>query len=262
MRCISKYLFFCVGLLLPLVSLGQMLLTESLTNVIDTSRRLQGSIAPEVGFRTEKKEVFNLRNTANINIMVGKNRALTILNKLALSTYGREVHVSDGFVHIEYRNLLRPYIEVYPYSEAQWAGSRGMQVRAVAGVQIRFRIIQKEHLVWTSGAGFFYEYEHWDDPTLEVGPTHVETHHGKVQLFASFKLIATDHFSLITSGYYQGLLSKNFLRPRLALGVDLRYKLTTHFSLWGSYALFYDEVPPIAISKTYTTISSGVLITF
>ena len=112
---------------------AQMLLTEGLTNVIDTSRLIQGSIAPEIGFRTEKKEVFTLKNTANINIMVGQQRALTILNKLELNTYGREVQVSDGYIHVEYRNLLRPYIEIYPYTEAQWAGSRGMQIRGVLG---------------------------------------------------------------------------------------------------------------------------------
>lgn len=256
---------FCYTLLLFLVACsvqGQMLLTESLTMVIDTAKWIQGSIAPELGFRTEKKEIFNLKNTANLNLMVGKNRALTILNKLEFSTYGSEVHVSEGFVHIEYRNLLRPYIEVYPYLEAQWAGSRGMQIRAVGGVQLRLHLIQTKHLVWTSGAGFFYEYEKWRDDELPQTPRRAETHHAKVQLFASFKLLATDHIELITSGYYQGQLSRHFLSPRYAVGVDLKYKFTSHFALWGSYMFFYDQEPPIAISKPYTTLTSGVLISF
>lgn len=256
---------FCYTLLLLLGTFSagaQMLLTEGLTMVIDTSQWLQGSIAPELGFRTEKKEVFNLKNTANFNLMVGRNRALTILNKLELSTYGKEVHVSDGFVHVEYRNLLRPYIEYYPYTEAQWAGSRGMQIRAVAGLQLRLRLIQKKRLVWTTGAGFFYEYEKWRDDELPQPPKRAETHHGKVQLFASFKFLATDHIELVTSGYYQGRLTTKFLSPRYAVGVDLKYKFTTHFALWGSYAFFYDQDPPIAISKAFTTLTSGVLITF
>ena len=186
----------------------------------------------------------------------GTNRALTILTKLELSTYGKEIHVSDGFVHIEYRNLLRPYIELYPYAEAQWAGSRGMQIRAVAGTQLRLRLIQKKHLVWTSGAGFFYEYEKWEDDELPQLPRRAETHLAKGQLFV------TDHIELVTSGYYQGQLSQKFLSPRYAVGVDLKYKLTSHFALWGSYAFFYDQDPPIAISKAFTTLTSGVSITF
>ncbi len=258
----QKLFYTLLLLFLATLVQAQMLLTEGLTTVIDTSQWLQGSIAPELGFRTEKKEVFNLKNTANINLMVGKNRALTILNKLELSTYGKEVHVSDGYVHIEYRNLLRPYIELYPYAEAQWAGSRGMQIRAITGVQLRLRLIQKKHLVWTSGAGFFYEYEKWEDDELPQLPRRAETHLAKVQLFASFKFLATDHIELVTSGYYQGQLSRKFLSPRYAVGVDLKYKFTSHFALWGSYAFFYDQDPPIAISKAFTTLTSGVLITF
>lgn len=241
---------------------AQMLLTEGLTNVIDTSRLIQGSISPEIGFRTEKKEVFTLKNTANINIMVGHQRALTVLNKLELNTYGREVQVSDGYIHVEYRNLLRPYIEVYPYTEAQWAGSRGMQIRGVLGAQTRLRLIQKKHLVWTTGAGFFYEFEKWKDKTITDGKNEAETHNAKVQIFASFKIAVSEVIELITSGYYQGQLNNKFLVPRLAVGVDLRYKLTSHFALWGSYAFFYDQDPPIKISKPYTTLTSGLQIHF
>lgn len=257
-----KFCSLCFFFLLTLGLKAQMLLTESLTTVIDTTRRLQGSIAPEIGFRTEKKEVFNLKNTANINILVGSKRALTILNKVELSTYGREIHVSDGFVHLEYRNLLRPYIEIYPYTEAQWAGSRGMEIRAIGGAQVRLRLIQKKYLVWTTGAGFFYEYEKWYEPEFPQGSNSAETHKAKVQVFASFKLIITDAFELITSGYYQGQLNKDFRAPRLAVGVDLKYKLSTHFALWGSYAFFYDEKPPIPIAKPYTTLTSGLIISF
>ena len=241
---------------------AQMLLTEGLTNVIDTSRRIQGSIAPEIGFRTEKKEVFTLKNTANINIMVGRQRALTILNKLELNTYGRQLQVSDGYIHVEYRNLLRPYIEIYPYTEAQWAGSRGMQIRGILGAQTRLRLIQKEHLVWTTGAGFFYEFEKWEDKSITDGKNEALTHNAKVQIFASVRLALGQALELVTSGYYQGALNEKFLVPRVAVGVDLKYKLTSHFALWGSYAFFYDEDPPIKISKPYTTLTSGVQISF
>ena len=261
-RILSPRYHIILGTFLLLVAFttnayAQMLLTEGLTNVIDTSQRLQGSISPEIGFRTEKKEVFTLKNTANINITVGQQRALTILNKLELNTYGREVQVSDGYILVEYRNLLRPYIEVYPYTEAQWAGSRGMQIRGVLGAQTRLRLIQKKHLVWTTGAGFFYEFEKWKDKTITDGKNEAETH-----IFASFKIAVSEVIELITSGYYQGQLNNKFLVPRLAVGVDLKYKLTSHFALWGSYAFFYDQDPPIKISKPYTTLTSGLQIHF
>ena len=259
----THFFFLLLAVSLWVISAsGQMLLTEGLTNVVDTSRRIQGSIAPELGFRTEKKEVFTLKNTSNVNIMVGRKRALTILNKLELNTYGRAIQVSDGFVHVEYRNLVSPYIELYPYTEAQWAGSRGMQIRTIVGTQIRLRLIQSKHLVWTTGAGFFYEYEKWEDKEITEGRNRAETHKVKAQLFTSFKIAMGESFELITSGYYQGILNERFLLPRLAVGVDLKYKLTTHFALWGSYAFFYDKDPPIKISKVYTTLSSGLQISF
>ena len=261
-RLFRLILFVLAATGMPLQVCAQMLLTEGLTNVIDTSKRLQGSIAPELGFRTEKKEVFTLKNTANINIMLGRQRALTILNKLELNTYGRQVQVSDGYIHIEYRNLLRPYIEIYPYTEAQWAGTRGMQIRGIGGIQTRLRLIQKEHLVWTTGAGLFYEFEKWEDKTITDGKNAAMTHNAKLQLFASFRIAVLEVLELVTSGYYQGALNKKFFEPRVAVGVDLKYKLTSHFALWGSYAFFYDEAPPIKINKAYTTLTSGLQISF
>ncbi len=54
-RLFRLILFVLAATGMPLQVCAQMLLTEGLTNVIDTSKRLQGSIAPELGFRTEKK---------------------------------------------------------------------------------------------------------------------------------------------------------------------------------------------------------------
>ncbi len=262
----KRLLLLALATLLLTQVRAQLLLTESLTNRVDTTRRIQGSIAPEVGFRSEKENVFNLKNTANLNILVGRQRALTIINKLEISTYGRQVNVSDGFVHAEFRNLIRPNVEFYPFAQSQWAGSRGLVVRAAVGVQSRFRLVHTEMFDVTAGVGVFYEYERWNYAgavvPVEPGLPALNAHSGKAQFFAGFRFVITDKWSLVASGYYQGKMNRRFVRPRWAYGVDLRYQIDERFGLWGSYHFFYDAQPPVPIRKGYTMLSAGASISF
>ena len=105
---------------------AQMLFSENLTMNIDSTKTIQGSLQPNLDFKTEKENVLTVKNTANLNVLIKKSHIINFINKLEVSTYGRKVTVSGGYVHMEYRYLLDQAFEVYPYAESQWAESRGM----------------------------------------------------------------------------------------------------------------------------------------
>lgn len=89
-----------------------MLFSENLTMNIDSTKTIQGSLQPNLDFKTEKENVLTVKNTANLNVLIKKSHIINFINKLEVSTYGRKVTVSGGYVHMEYRYLLDQAFEV------------------------------------------------------------------------------------------------------------------------------------------------------
>ena len=126
-KTMKKLLYLLISVMLPSASIySQMLFSENMTMNIDSTKTIQGMISPMMEFKTEKENVLTLKNTANFNLLIGRNRVINVINKLELSTYGDKVTVSGGYIHGEFRYLLHRSFEVYPYIESQWAESRGM----------------------------------------------------------------------------------------------------------------------------------------
>ena len=112
-----------------------MLFSENMTMSIDSAKTLQGTITPSLNFQTEKENALTFKNSANINLLIHRDRVVNLLNKFEFSSYGKEVTLSGGYIHGEYRYLLDRAFEVYPYAESQWAGSRGMAFKFSSGLQ-------------------------------------------------------------------------------------------------------------------------------
>ena len=166
---IKKILLSLLVLLAHLPIYSQMLFSENLTMNIDSTKTIQGTLLPVLDFKTEQENILTLKNTANLNVLIKHKRVINLINKLEFSTYGKKITVSGGFVHVEYRYLLSPSIEIYPYAESQWAGSRGMEFKVSSGLQSRYQLINKEKVQLLVAAGLFYEFEKWK--TLLLMPT-------------------------------------------------------------------------------------------
>ena len=48
-------------------------------------------ISSMMEFKTEKENVFTLKNTANFNLLIGRKRVINVINKLELFTYGDKI---------------------------------------------------------------------------------------------------------------------------------------------------------------------------
>ena len=131
---------------------------------IDSTKTIQGMISPVMEFKTEKENVFTLKNIANFNLLIGRKRVINVINKLELSTYGDKITFSGGYVHGEYRYLLLHSFEVYPYIESQWAESRGMLYKVSSGLQARYRLVNSKSCLMFANGALFFEYEKWQHP--------------------------------------------------------------------------------------------------
>ena len=61
---------------------AQIIFTESLAPVIDTNSTWQGTIAPELNFKSEKQNFFQVKNNANISVLLRKKKSINLINQL------------------------------------------------------------------------------------------------------------------------------------------------------------------------------------
>ena len=255
------YILFCFFLSLPMQA--QMLFSENQTMNIDSTKTIQGSLQPVLDFKTEKENVLTLKNTANLNLLIGRNRVINLINKLEFSTYGKSITVSGGYVHVEYRYLLHHAFEDYPYAESQWAGSRGMTFKVSTGLQSRYRLVNTTHSLMFAALGFFYEFEKWEYPNPPAGTnSHAYSRSIKSHLSLSFKHTIGEKWELTTTAIHQAKPDSYFKSTRFGGAVDLAYHITPKIGVRGTYRIIYDTTPIVPVRKDYNTVDVGLDIAF
>ena len=255
--------FLLLGAVVSLHARGQMLFSENLTLDIDSTKTIQGSLQPELDFKTEKENVLTFKNTANLNLLIEQKRIINLINKFEFSSYGKKITVSGGYVHAEYRYLLQHRFEVYPYMESQWAGSRGMTFKLSTGLQARYKFVESKNWLLFANTALFYEFEKWEYPDPPAGTaTHAYSRYIKHHLSFSIKCKLGTHWDIITTGIYQARPDSYFKTPRFGAAVDLAYHITPKIGLNCAYRLIYDTAPIVPVHKIYTTINAGINIAF
>lgn len=258
-RC--AFLLLCA--VVSLHARGQMLFSENLTLDIDSTKTIQGSLQPELDFKTEKENILTFKNTANLNLLIKRKRIINLINKFEFSSYGKKITVSGGYVHAEYRYLLQHRFEVYPYMESQWAGSRGMTFKLSTGLQARYKFVESKNWLLFANTALFYEFEKWEYPDPPAGTaTHAYSRYIKHHLSFSIKCKLGTHWDIITTGIYQARPDSYFKTPRFGAAVDLAYHITPKIGLNCAYRLIYDTAPIVPVRKNYTTINAGINIAF
>ena len=258
-RC--AFLLLCA--VVSLHARGQMLFSENLTLDIDSTKTIQGSLQPELDFKTEKENILTFKNTANLNLLIERKRIINLINKFEFSSYGKKITVSGGYVHAEYRYLLQHRFEVYPYMESQWAGSRGMTFKLSTGLQARYKFVESKNWLLFANTALFYEFEKWEYPDPPAGTaTHAYSRYIKHHLSFSIKCKLGTHWDIITTGIYQARSDSYFKTPRFGAAVDLAYHITPKIGLNCAYRLIYDTAPIVPVRKNYTTINAGINIAF
>lgn len=255
------YLLLLLPLSLPMYS--QMLFSENLTMNIDSTKRIQGTILPELDFKTEKENVLSFKNTANLNWMITRSRVLNLINKFEFSTYGDKVTVSGGYVHTEYRYLLLRAFEIYPYIESQWADSRGMKYKFSSGLQMRLRLVNGDNCLMFAAIGAFYEFEKWEHPSPSASvATYAYSRSVKSHLSVSFQYRLGERWELTTTAIHQARPDSYFKKARFGGAVDLKYNIVPHIGIRGTYRMIYDTAPIVPIRKDYDTVNVGLDISF
>ncbi|SFB31681.1 hypothetical protein [Algoriphagus aquimarinus] len=249
------------------VSKAQILHTESFTVILDSTKRVQGSIVPDLKFKNLKENLFEFENTADLSIKFKKN-AVTFANKIELSRFGNQTLLSGGYVYAEYRKITETKIAIEVYNQVHWAEARGMEWKYAGGVNLRLRMVTKPNIGFYLGIGPFYENERWnykgvsDDVSIPVGPVPIINENIKLGSYASLKYAPFEKIFVDISLYHQARFDELFSSPRLASSSRVTYKFTEVLGLSFIYQNIYDPNPVVPIDKLFNNVTLGVTISF
>jgi len=246
---------------------GQILHFESFSVILDTTKKIKGSIVPDFKFESQKKDLIEFENVSDITFLI-KNSALTFANKVELSKYGKEVLLSGGYLYVEYGKILEQKFSIDPFSQIHWSEARGLEFKYAGGIYARYIIINKEKLGFFAGLGTFYEHERWNyegvkDTSLIPAITNdVYSDRFKLGSYFSLKYKSDYNFTIDLSIYHQSRYDEIFTTPRLASSASITYNFTEYLGLIAKYQNIYDYNPLVPIDKLFNRIILSIDISF
>ena len=259
--------FGSLVILVASVANAQILHTEDLSLILDSTRTIKGTFLPELEFRNLKEDLIHFENRADLSIRAGRS-AFTFANKFELTRFGSETQVSGGFVYGEFRSRNERKSILEYYAQVHWAEARGLDRKYAGGVNFRWRFFADERKGLFAGIGPFYEYEKWnhigvsDPERIPEGAPPVETELWKIGAYVSFKYAPTDRVFIDLSAYYQSRIDAPFDDARLASSSRITYNFTRHLGLTLVYQNIYDPKPKVAIDEVYNDLKLGASINF
>ena len=246
---------------------SQVLFTEDYTVILDTAKRISGEIIPDFEFKTQKKNLIEFENNADISFII-KKHVFTFANKIEFSKLGEEVFLSGGYIYGEYQRILRGKIELEPYSQIEWAGARGLEIKYAGGINLRWKIVSKNYLGFFAGSGPFYEYEKWnyegvsDSTLIPEDTTPIIIKNIKLGSYLSLKFMPNSQLLFDISIYHQSRFDEIISSPRLASSSGVTYNINENIGITFKYQNIYDYDPPVPIDKLYNKVVSALSVAF
>ncbi len=251
----KKLIFLSVFLFIAPSVKCQILFAESFNIILDTTKSIQGSITPDLKFQTQKENLMEFENRADISFRVGTD-AITLANKFELTKYGNETILSGGYIFGEYRIFEDKVFIPEFYSQMHWTEARGLNFKFAGGVMGRFRLFLRKHIGIFAGTGPFYEYERWNhdgvpDARMPDDVADVFNENIKLGSYLSYKHVLFRIINLDLSLYHQSRFDEIFSTPRLASSSKIGFQLNEHLELVFLYQNIYDYKPVVPIDKLF-----------
>lgn len=265
MRPFLSILAFAL-LLAPMQGHSQVLHTESFSAILDTSKAIKGSFLPSFRYRNVKQEFFEIENSADLSLLLGRN-LFSLANKLEYARFGQEDIMSGGHLYLEYQRLGQDSRwSVEPYAMRLWQEIRGLELKYSLGSNLRYALVRKPSFGFFLGLGLLYEWEKWNyegSPNPEDIPANPQAVYSEMIRWASYfslKKTFDDLIQLDLSGYFQP--SFNLQSYRMALSASMSYKFTSHIGLTLRYQNIYDPQPLVPIPELFNDLTLGLELSF
>lgn len=232
---------------------GQVLNVESLRKVTDTSG-LSGYVGVNFSLIRNVNEFVALGS--DILLQYKMNDHLVLLkNDIRFLKIEGEDFANNGITHLRYNYRFHPLIRWEVFAQGQYNRVALIDFRALLGTGPRFKLTDKEKYKFYLGTLVMYEYEEVADGITPINRD------ARGSAYLSFSLFPSDRVTIISTTYYQPLLS-NFSDYRISSDSTLAVELIKPLSLSISYRFFYDAFPAVGIPSSQYNFTTGLTYTF
>jgi hypothetical protein len=252
----------------PFISLGQILFLDRENENDSLNRKYSGLIDLTISADKQRKNILELTQQSEFDWLIRQTNVLIVLTHTDFVFNGPTVLENNGYFQLRYRNNDTKKLAPDYFLQYQWNGITGLQNRALAGINARFRFWDDRKDDLYASAGLFYEYEKWN-PFLSnyaFGGTGLNEVNRKLvrlnfSLKTAFQIGKGIDFSAIS--YLQSPLNagvKNLINPRWVLDSQLNFQINKHLMFNVKYNLNLDYFRPLPIDPFFYSLTLGVRI--
>ncbi|MCB9033905.1 MAG: DUF481 domain-containing protein [Chitinophagales bacterium] len=237
-----KPLLLIATLLVGLYSKSQIVNIEKERFVNDTTG-WAGSGDFGFSFGKQQNTFYTLYANAHVQYKNEKNLYL-LLGSYEMIKGKSEKILNGGFLHFRYNYKIRNWVRWEAFTQIQHNELTALKLRYLIGTGPRFKLSQKEKYKFYLGYHYMFEYE------INEAETEKLKQH-RVNAYLSFTIKPNDIVELTSTTYYQPLIS-NMKDYRITTDNAIHFSINSFLSLYMSYRLTYDAVPPIGSATKLT----------
>jgi hypothetical protein len=246
MRCLLCSLLIAIIHASPF---AQVVNIESQRMQSDTTGWL-GNFGTNFLFQKNAVEILNINLNAHVQYKTPKDLYLFLANYNLLKGSG-EILTDNLFYHLRYNHKLNAWLRWEVFTQLQQNSVTGIDVRVLAGTGPRFKLHGTKQFALYAATAAMYEYE-----KEETSPA---VYHRDVRSssYVSFTWRPVENAELISTVFYQPLF-RDFSDYRILNEINLKFKITKHFSFNAGWFYLYDNAPAASTPKLNYSISNGV----
>lgn len=207
-----------------------------------------------------------LNFTGDVAYISGKHSYL-LLNyfNYMLVNYNSEERTtvaSTGYSHFRVNFLKAKKLSYEAFAQVQADKARGLDLRTLAGVGLRYRLLRTENANLYAGSGLMHEHETWEEPELEgVNQT---ANLIKWTNYISTKVKFNDYVGTEAIVYYQTGYDKTIenFRNRVSGDVALQVKLNGRLSFRTTFNCTFEDRPLVPVTKFVYAVTNGIQVEF
>ncbi|WP_420581398.1 DUF481 domain-containing protein [Reichenbachiella sp.] len=166
--------------------------------------------------------------------------------------------ISTGFAHYRINFDRKKDLSIELYVQCSFDYSRFLDLRALGGGGLKYRLINSDVVELDIGSGVLYEHEKWgnlaDDGTYTVNKMTKSSNYVKSNIGLS------DHVNLAFIAFYQFGYDRDIkqVRQRISSQLQLAFTISKHFGFIVEGAIYYENKPVIPINKTIYSFQNGL----
>lgn len=218
------------------------------------------------GLEVDKQQTTLWDATNTAEAMLQKNKDLFLFAASYRFTYnGPDDILNAGYFHLRYRSHYKDKIQPEPFAQYQWDNKRGLEMRSIAGANIRYNMWKGDKLEFSAGLGLMYEIERWnydgvDSNKVPVNKTPITNNYIKLNSYIRMDWKPNSNNDIAINVFIQ--TRPTSFHPRIAPHLQWNINAGKHVGFAVSYSGMYDESPVVPIHNFYFSLSNSILVKF